>query len=163
MKYLGLWSRGLQIFFEKFVKPLGPPSYILNVRSLIWYIYIYIYIYIYSCAVDIYHSIELLGGFYWMYFSVNLFWKEKKCRKLEVTLFNKEPMVNYEVTRRYRVSKFVKLGDKNCKFKVFGHYEANYYCTSSFPLSKIGFFLAVREQFFHWMIFLNSRYFKKIS
>ena len=29
MKYLGLWSPGLQ----KFVKP-GPPSYILNVRSL---------------------------------------------------------------------------------------------------------------------------------
>ena len=33
MKYLGLWSPGLQNFFEKFVKPSGPPSCILNVRS----------------------------------------------------------------------------------------------------------------------------------
>ena len=34
MKFLGLWSPGLQNFFEKFVKPSGPSSYILNVRSL---------------------------------------------------------------------------------------------------------------------------------
>ena len=42
MKYLDLWSPGLRIFFEKFVKPSAPPpplpppthSYILNVRSL---------------------------------------------------------------------------------------------------------------------------------
>ena len=34
MKYLGLWSRGLRNFFEKFVKPSGPSSYTLNVRSL---------------------------------------------------------------------------------------------------------------------------------
>ena len=25
---------GYEIFFEKFVKPFGPPSYIINVRSL---------------------------------------------------------------------------------------------------------------------------------
>ena len=25
MKYLGLWSPRLQMFFEKFVKPSGPP------------------------------------------------------------------------------------------------------------------------------------------
>ena len=36
MKYLGLLSPGLQVFFfEKFVKPSSPSSYILNVRSLI--------------------------------------------------------------------------------------------------------------------------------
>ena len=35
MKYLGLWSLELRIFFEKFVKQSGPASYILNVRSLI--------------------------------------------------------------------------------------------------------------------------------
>ena len=34
MKYLGLWSPGVRIFFEKFVKPSTTPSYILNVRSL---------------------------------------------------------------------------------------------------------------------------------
>ena len=34
VKYLGLWSPGLRIFFEKFVKPSGPTSYILNTRSL---------------------------------------------------------------------------------------------------------------------------------
>ena len=34
MKYLGLWSPGLQNFFEKFVKPFGSHAYILNVRSL---------------------------------------------------------------------------------------------------------------------------------
>ena len=33
MKYLGLW------FFEKFVKPSGPSSYILNVRSLMQSLY----------------------------------------------------------------------------------------------------------------------------
>ena len=38
MKYLGLRSLGLQNFLEKFVKPSGPPFYILNVRFLkeIW-------------------------------------------------------------------------------------------------------------------------------
>ena len=30
MKYLGLWSSGLRMFFEKFVKPFVPPSYILK-------------------------------------------------------------------------------------------------------------------------------------
>ena len=35
MQYLGLWSPGLQNFFEKFVKPSGTLSYILNVRSII--------------------------------------------------------------------------------------------------------------------------------
>ena len=35
MKYLGLWSPGLQKNFEKFVKPSVLPSYILNVCSLI--------------------------------------------------------------------------------------------------------------------------------
>ena len=34
MKYLGLSSPGVRIFFEKFVKPSTTPSYILNVRSL---------------------------------------------------------------------------------------------------------------------------------
>ena len=34
MKYLDLWSPGLWNIFWKFVKPSGPPSYILNVRSL---------------------------------------------------------------------------------------------------------------------------------
>ena len=34
MKYLGLWSPGLRNFFEKFVKPSGPTSYILNVATL---------------------------------------------------------------------------------------------------------------------------------
>ena len=34
MKYLGLCSSGLRIFFEKFVKPSAPPCYILNVRFL---------------------------------------------------------------------------------------------------------------------------------
>ena len=34
MKYLGLWSPGQRIFFEKFVKPSAPPSYIVNVPSL---------------------------------------------------------------------------------------------------------------------------------
>ena len=30
MKYLGLWSPRLQIFFEKFVKPSGsPPTYLM--------------------------------------------------------------------------------------------------------------------------------------
>ena len=29
-----VWSAGVRIFFEKFVKPSGPTSYILNVRSL---------------------------------------------------------------------------------------------------------------------------------
>ena len=35
MKYLGLSSPGERFFFEKFVKPSGLPSYILNVRSQI--------------------------------------------------------------------------------------------------------------------------------
>ena len=30
MKYLGLWSPGLRLSFEKFVKPSGTPSCILN-------------------------------------------------------------------------------------------------------------------------------------
>ena len=34
MKYVGLWSPELRHFFEKFVKPSGHSSYILNVRSL---------------------------------------------------------------------------------------------------------------------------------
>ena len=34
MKYIGLSSPGLQIFFEKLVKPSGALCYILNVRSL---------------------------------------------------------------------------------------------------------------------------------
>ena len=34
-KYLGLWSPGLPIFFRKICKTLRPPSYKLNVRSLI--------------------------------------------------------------------------------------------------------------------------------
>ena len=34
MKYLGLWSLGYEKCFEKFVKPSGPLSYILNVCSL---------------------------------------------------------------------------------------------------------------------------------
>ena len=51
-------------------------------------------------------------------------------QKVQTSFFKKEPRVNYEVTRRYRVSKFVKLGAKNCKIKDFGHCEANYYCVS---------------------------------
>ena len=35
MKNLGLWSPGYEILFEKFVKPPGSLSYILNVPSLI--------------------------------------------------------------------------------------------------------------------------------
>ena len=34
MKYLGLWYPGLQVFFERFVKPSDLASYILNVSSL---------------------------------------------------------------------------------------------------------------------------------
>ena len=34
MKYLALWSPGLQTFLENFVKPSGPLSYMVNVRSL---------------------------------------------------------------------------------------------------------------------------------
>ena len=33
-KKLALWPSELQNIFEKFVKPSGPPSYILNARSL---------------------------------------------------------------------------------------------------------------------------------
>ena len=36
MKYLSRWSPGLRNFFEKFVKPFGPHSYTLNVRSLMY-------------------------------------------------------------------------------------------------------------------------------
>ena len=43
MKYLGLWSLGYEKFFEKFVKPSGPPSYILNVRFLRTEEYVRIY------------------------------------------------------------------------------------------------------------------------
>ena len=34
MKYLGLRYPGLQVLFERFVKPSGLASYVLNVRSL---------------------------------------------------------------------------------------------------------------------------------
>ena len=44
--------------------------------------------------------------------------------------FKKEPKVKCDVTRRYKVSKFIKLGCKNCKIKVIGLYLVNQYCVS---------------------------------
>ena len=40
--------------------------------------------------------------------------------------FNRNPRVNYDVSWRYKVSKFVKLGSKIGKIKVIGIYTANY-------------------------------------
>ena len=51
MKYLGLSLLGYEIFFEKFVKPSGRPSYILNVRSLrSCFVFLYTIIYILNIA-----------------------------------------------------------------------------------------------------------------
>ena len=50
--------------------------------------------------------------------------------------FNKEPRVNSDVTRRYRMLKFVEVGGENVKIEVFGLYSANYYCVSWIPFIK---------------------------
>ena len=54
---------------------------------------------------------------------------------------NKEPRVNSDVTRRYRMSKFVKLGDKNRKIKVIRLYSSNYYCAFGISFIKNVFLL----------------------
>ena len=68
-------------------------------------------------------------------------------RQFDGLIFNKEPWINYDFIGRYRMSKFNKLGGKNCKTKTIGLYLANYYCHFLFCLSKLIFSLSFGKYF----------------
>ena len=91
---------------------------------------------------------------------VNFFYLKHKNSGNTVTIiwfwltFNKKLKVNSDVTRRYKVSKFVKLGGADRKIKVIRFFSANYYSFLEF-LSSV--FLRVLKRFF-WMIFFNLKF-----
>ena len=60
--------------------------------------------------------------------------------------FNKEPRATLDVTRKYRVLKFVKLGVKTVKLKLLGSIQQIITTFFEFLLSKV--FLRVLERIF---------------
>ena len=61
----------------------------------------------------------------------------------------KERRVDFDVTRRYRVSNFVELMGKNYRIKVIRPYSANYYSIFKISFIKNDFFLALwKKNFF---------------